>query len=53
METPNIDIPEVDSNGVCLHLAPDAFLKWEDHVIVAVYANTMPRADLGPGLDHW
>ena len=52
METPQINIPEADSNGVCLHLAPDAFLKWEDHVGGTVYAAIVPWTDLKPGLDH-
>ncbi|KAI5862056.1 hypothetical protein GGS23DRAFT_598070 [Durotheca rogersii] len=29
-KTPNLEIDPVDSNGICLHLAPDAFMAWEE-----------------------
>ncbi|KAI1410339.1 hypothetical protein F5Y13DRAFT_181532 [Hypoxylon sp. FL1857] len=30
MTTPNVKVDELDSNGVCLYLAPDAFVAFED-----------------------
>ncbi|KAI1100441.1 hypothetical protein F4804DRAFT_45500 [Jackrogersella minutella] len=30
MTTPNVEIDQADSDGVCLYLAPDAFVVWED-----------------------
>ncbi|KAK8080239.1 hypothetical protein PG997_008057 [Apiospora hydei] len=32
METPKVDVQSSDSNGICIHLAPDAFLQWEDMI---------------------
>ncbi|KAK8127914.1 hypothetical protein PG984_009022 [Apiospora sp. TS-2023a] len=32
METPKVDIQSSDSSGICMHLAPDAFLQWEDMI---------------------
>ncbi|KAK8119266.1 transcription factor IIIC subunit delta N-term-domain-containing protein [Apiospora kogelbergensis] len=32
METPKINVQSFDTNGICIHLAPDAFLQWEDMV---------------------
>ncbi|KAI1876696.1 uncharacterized protein JN550_000768 [Neoarthrinium moseri] len=30
MKTPEIEVQPVDCTGICLHLAPDAFVVWED-----------------------
>ncbi|KAK7997455.1 hypothetical protein PG989_005495 [Apiospora arundinis] len=32
METPKVNVQSSDSNGICIHLGPDAFLQWEDMV---------------------
>lgn len=32
MESPNVKVDEVDTDGVCLYLAQDAFVVWEDLV---------------------
>lgn len=32
MQTPEVDVAPVDSDGICLFLGPEAFVTWEDLV---------------------
>ncbi|KAI1374006.1 hypothetical protein F4677DRAFT_185694 [Hypoxylon crocopeplum] len=40
--TPDVKAKEVDSNGICLYLAPDAFVVWED--LVSCYSGIINLA---------
>ncbi len=42
MQAPEVIASHVDINGVCLYLAPDAFVVWEDLVSYYTDDTTLP-----------